>query len=85
MITEVDLSGTPCFAPGQKLSKLNKINFIFGPNGSGKTTLSKILQNNTDTRIHWDKNGTNEIHVFNREFTANALASSAQLAVEYSS
>lgn len=80
MITEVDLDGTPCFAPGQKLSKLNKINFIFGPNGSGKTTLSKILQNNTDTRIHWDKNGTNEIHVFNREFTANALASSAQLA-----
>lgn len=80
MITEVDLDGTPCFAPGQKLSKLNKINFIFGPNGSGKTTLSKILQNNTDTRIHWDTNGTNEIHVFNREFTANALASSAQLA-----
>lgn len=79
MITEVDLSGTPCFAPGEKLSKLNKINFIFGPNGSGKTTLSKIFQNNTDTRIHWDTNGINEIHVFNREFTANALASSAQL------
>lgn len=80
MITEVDLSGTPCFAPGEKLSELKKINFIFGPNGSGKTTLSKIFQNNTDTRIHWDTNGINEIHVFNREFTANALASSAQLA-----
>lgn len=80
MITEVDLSGTPCFAPGEKLSKLNKINFIFGPNGSGKTTLSNIFQNNSDTRIHWDTNGINEIHVFNREFTANALASSAQLA-----
>lgn len=80
MITEVDLNGTPCFAPDQKLSDLNKINFIFGPNGSGKTTLSKIFQNNTDTRIHWDTNVINEIHVFNREFTANALASSAQLA-----
>lgn len=80
MITEVDLSGTPCFAPGEKLSELKEINFIFGPNGSGKTTLSKIFQNNTDTRIHWDTNGINEIHVFNREFTANALASSAQLA-----
>ena len=80
MITEVDLDGTPCFAPGQKLSNLNKINFIFGANGSGKTTLSKIFQNNTDTRIHWDTNNINEIHVFNREFTANALATSAQLA-----
>ena len=80
MITEVDLSGTPCFAPGEKLSNLNRINFIFGPNGSGKTTLSNIFQNNSDTRIHWDTNNINEIHVFNREFTANALASSAQLA-----
>jgi hypothetical protein len=79
MITEVDLSGTPCFAPGEKLSKLNKINFIFGPNGSGKTTLSKIFQNNADKRIHWGTNDINEIHVFNREFTANALARSAQL------
>lgn len=80
MITEVDLSGTPCFAPGQRISNLKRINFIFGPNGSGKTTLSRIFQNNTDTRIHWDANGINEIHVFNREFTANALASSAHLA-----
>ena len=80
MITEVDLAGTPCFAPGEKLSELNRINFIFGPNGSGKTTLSNIFQNNSDARIHWDKNGISEIHVFNREFTANALASSAQLA-----
>lgn len=79
MITEVDLAGTPCFAPGEKLSKLNKINFIFGPNGSGKTTLSNIFQNNFDTRIDWDTNGVNDIQVFNREFTANALASSAHL------
>ena len=80
MITEVNLSGTPCFAPSQTLSNLNKINFIFGPNGSGKTTLSNIFQNNSDTRIQWDTNGINDIQVFNREFTANALASSAQLA-----
>lgn len=79
MITEVDLSGTPCFAPGQTLSNLNKINFIFGPNGSGKTTLSNIFQNNSDTRIHWDTNVINDTQVFNREFTANALASSAHL------
>ena len=40
MIEELDLSGTPCFAPDAKLTGLKKINFIFGPNGSGKTTLS---------------------------------------------
>ena len=79
MITEVDLSGTPCFAHGQKLSNLNTINFIFGPNGSGKTTLSQIFQNSADPRIQWDTNSITDIQVFNREFTANALASSAHL------
>lgn len=43
MITEVDLSGTPCFAPGTKLTGLRTFNFIFGPNGSGKTTISNHI------------------------------------------
>lgn len=48
MITEVDLSGTPCFAPGTKLTGLKKINFIFGPNGSGKTSITRILSKGPD-------------------------------------
>ena len=43
MITEVDLSGTPCFAPGATLKDLKKVNFIFGPNGTGKTSITRIL------------------------------------------
>ncbi len=70
MITEVDLSGTPCFAPGEKLSKLNKINFIFGANGSGKTTLSNKIQaielNDQETDIE-------EIAVFNRDYIKDAF------------
>ena len=56
MITEVDLNGTPCFAPNAELTGLKKINFIFGPNGSGKTTLSNIFQNPSDVRLHWENN-----------------------------
>ena len=42
MITEVDLSGTPCFAPEAALKDLKKVNFIFGPNGTGKTSITNI-------------------------------------------
>jgi hypothetical protein len=70
MITEVDLSGTPCFAPGTKLTGLKKINFIFGPNGSGKTTLSNKIQainlENIETEIE-------EIAVFNRDYIKDAF------------
>lgn len=70
MITEVDLSGTPCFAPDTKLTGLKKINFIFGPNGSGKTTLSNKIQaidlNDEETDIE-------EIAVFNRDYIKDAF------------
>ena len=48
MITEVDLSGTPCFAPGTTLKNLKKVNFIFGPNGTGKTSITRILSKGPD-------------------------------------
>ena len=54
MITEVDLSGTPCFATNARLSDLKAVNFIFGPNGSGKTTLSNIFQNPNNPRLQWE-------------------------------
>lgn len=70
MITEVDLSGTPCFAPDAKLTGLKQINFIFGPNGSGKTTLSNKIQaidlNDEETDIE-------EIAVFNRDYIKDAF------------
>ena len=70
MITEVDLSGTPCFAPDAKLTGLKNINFIFGPNGSGKTTLSNKIQaidlNDEETEIE-------EIAVFNRDYIKDAF------------
>ncbi len=70
MITEVDLDGTPCFAPGAKLTGLKKINFIFGPNGSGKTTLSNQIQaidlKDQETNIE-------EIAVFNRDYIKDAF------------
>lgn len=70
MITEVDLSGTPCFTPDAKLTGLKEINFIFGPNGSGKTTLSNKLQainlNDQETDIE-------EIAVFNRDYIKDAF------------
>lgn len=48
MIAEVDLRGTPCFAPGTTLKNLKKVNFIFGPNGTGKTSITRILSKGPD-------------------------------------
>ncbi|WP_314974858.1 AAA family ATPase [Actinomyces bouchesdurhonensis] len=70
MIEEVDLSGTPCFAPDTKLTGLKKINFIFGPNGSGKTTLSNSIQainlNDQETDIE-------DVAIFNRDYIKEAF------------
>ena len=60
MIEEVDLSGTPCFAPDTKLTGLKKINFIFGPNGAGKTTLTREIG-----RLNSDNQAT---HIYNRDY-----------------
>lgn len=70
MITEVDLSGTPCFAPGTKLAGLKKINFIFGPNGSGKTTLSNKIQ---AIDLKDQETDIEEIAVFNRDYIKAAF------------
>ena len=70
MITEVDLSGTPCFAPGAALKDLKKVNFIFGPNGTGKTSITRILsQGPDDSRItHTDESSNREILVLNSTY-----------------
>lgn len=60
MITEVDLSGTPCFAPNDKLTGLKKINFIFGPNGAGKTTLTRELGKFNSV--------SQATHIYNRDY-----------------
>lgn len=70
MITEVDLSGTPCFAPGTKLTGLRTFNFIFGPNGSGKTTIS----NHIGTMNFESSDGEiEEVAVFNRNYIREAF------------
>ncbi len=70
MITEVDLSGTPCFAPGTKLTGLRTFNFIFGPNGSGKTTIS----NHIGTMNFESSNSEiEEVAVFNRNYIREAF------------
>ena len=61
MITEVDLSGTPCFAPNARLSDLKAVNFIFGPNGSGKTTLTRTLSDK-------NRNGHISTHIYNHDY-----------------
>ena len=70
MIEEVDLSGTPCFAPGATLENLKKVNFIFGPNGTGKTSITRILsEGSDDDRITLaDESSTREILVLNSKY-----------------
>lgn len=70
MITEVDLSGTPCFAPGAVLKDLKKVNFIFGPNGTGKTSITRILSEGPDDdRIALaEESSTRETLVLNSKY-----------------
>ena len=70
MIRKVDLSGTPCFAPGATLENLKKVNFIFGPNGTGKTSITRILSEGPDDdRIALaDESSTREILVLNSKY-----------------
>lgn len=70
MITKVDLSGTPCFAPGAVLKDLKKVNFIFGPNGTGKTSITRILsQGPDDSRITRTNESSNrEILILNSTY-----------------
>lgn len=70
MIRKVDLSGTPCFAPGATLENLKKVNFIFGPNGTGKTSITRILSEGPDDdRITLaDESSTREILVLNSKY-----------------
>ena len=71
MITEVDLDGTPCFAPGQKLTGLRTFNFIFGPNGSGKTTISNHIGTMNIESINSE---IEEVAVFNRILHQRSLS-----------
>lgn len=70
MIKKVDLSGTPCFAPGAVLKDLKKVNFIFGPNGTGKTSITRILSEGPDDdRITLaEESSTREILVLNSKY-----------------
>ncbi|WP_082175856.1 AAA family ATPase [Schaalia meyeri] len=75
MITEVDLSEVPCFASGAKLTKLNKVNFVFGPNGTGKTSITRILSAGPDdSRITRDAEPSNrEILILNSDYIENTF------------
>ena len=75
MITEVDLSGTPCFAPEAALKDLKKVNFVFGPNGTGKTSITQILsQGPDDSRITRTNESSNrEILVLNSTYIEEAF------------
>ena len=75
MITEVDLSRTPCFAPEAALKDLKKVNFIFGPNGTGKTSITRILsQGPDDSRITRTNESSNrEILVLNSTYIEEAF------------
>lgn len=71
MITKVELSGTPCFAPGATLNDLKKVNFIFGPNGTGKTSITRILgEGLDDARIthRTDDSSNREILILNSQY-----------------
>ncbi|WP_411341321.1 AAA family ATPase [Sphingopyxis sp. J-6] len=80
MIEELKIAGCASYsAEGQLLTKLRKINFIYGANGSGKTSISRVIAAPADhpaCAIRWANQRPLERLVYNADFVERNFRSS---------
>lgn len=80
MIEELKIAECASYSlEGQNLTKLRKINFIYGANGSGKTSISRVIAAPTDhpaCKIHWTNKHPLECLVYNADFVERNFRSS---------
>ena len=80
MIEGLKIAGCASYsAEGQNLTKLRKINFIYGANGSGKTSISRVIAAPSDhpaCEIRWADQRPLECLVYNADFVERNFRSS---------
>ena len=83
MIGSIQIQGEASYGnPGETLSGLSKLNFIYGANGTGKTTISRIIANETafpDCRLIWRGGIQLATLVYNRDFVEKNFDQSWEL------
>lgn len=72
MITEIEIADVATYpVPGERLTDLKKINYLFGHNGCGKTTISRAIHDPSicaGYSINWRDGRELATLVFNRDF-----------------
>lgn len=74
MIESISIKSVASYdTTGINITRLKKVNFIYGANGCGKTTISNLLHNPNDTKFHacsvnWENSQPLNTLVYNKEF-----------------
>ena len=83
MIKEIHIKNTATYGNNpEKLSRLKKVNFVFGSNGTGKTTISRIIANSEkfpSCSVIWENNENIQAMVYNRDFIEENFETSTEL------
>ena len=83
MIRSISLSNIANYGnEPQRIDKLFKVNFIYGPNRSGKTTITRVIADEKaypQCQIEWEGGIPIEARVYNRDFVEQNFDSEAEL------
>lgn len=82
MITEIKLTDVATYPlPGERLTDLKKVNYIFGHNGCGKTTISRAIHDpskHAGYNVNWRDDRELATLVFNRDFAEASFGDQMQ-------
>ena len=75
MIKSISIPAINSFTTGKSaISKMSRVNFIFGANGTGKTTISRLIRDEAekpDSKIlEWESDRPVKTYVYNRDFVS---------------
>lgn len=82
MITEIELTDVATYPlPGERLTDLKKVNYVFGHNGCGKTTISRAIHDpskHAGYSVNWRDDRELATLVFNRDFAEASFGDQMQ-------